>query len=117
MRFLITFFLITVLAVPVQALQLRQHEIQISPASTVEIPVSNLQDNPIVVRITPPEGLQVFPRRARLLPGERQVIKVRQVGELPYNSWMAFSYAVQSEEKQGVHSRITLRLPVREVSR
>lgn len=109
----------TLLSSPATAFQLKAHDVEISRKSTTEIPVSNTLDSPIIVKIIPPDGVQVFPRRFQLLPGERQVVKARERDGkvLSQNAKMAFSYAVQSEEKQGVHSRITLRLPVREVSR
>ncbi|CAM3612424.1 Fimbria/pilus periplasmic chaperone [Vibrio cholerae] len=111
--------LAVLLSAPATAFQLKVHDVEISRKSTTEIPVSNTLNSPIIVKITPPDGVQVFPRRFQLLPGERQVVKARERDGkvLSQNAKMAFSYAVQSEEKQGVHSRITLRLPVREVSR
>lgn len=115
MKLIIFFFIALILAVPAQAVQLQQHEILISSSSTVEIPVTNNQDDPILVRVTPPDGVQAFPRRVRLLPGERQILKARLVGELSEGSRMAFSYAVERPEELGSHARITLRLPVREV--
>ena len=110
--------LAVLLSVPSTAFQLKAHDVEISRKSTTEIPVSNTLDSPIIVKNTPPDGVQVFPRRFQLLPGERQVVKARERDGkvLSQNAKMAFSYVVQSEEKQGVHSRITLRLPVREVS-
>ncbi|AWG80070.1 hypothetical protein DMW38_04560 [Vibrio parahaemolyticus] len=104
---------------PASAFQLKIHEVDIAHKAVAEIPIANTLNTPIIVRITPPPGVQVFPRRFQLLPGERQVVKARERDGkvLSQNAKMAFSYAVQSEEKQGVHSRITLRLPVREVSR
>ncbi len=109
----------SLLSSPATAFQLKAHDVEISRKSTTEIPVSNTLNSPIIVKITPPDGVQVFPRRFQLLPGERQVVKARERDGkvLSQNAKMAFSYAVQSEEKQGVHSRITLTLPVREVSR
>lgn len=111
--------LAVLLSAPATAFQLKVHDVEISRKSTTEIPVSNTLNSPIIVKITPPDGVQIFPRRFQLLPGERQVVKARERDGkvLSQNAKMAFSYAVQSEEKQGVHSRITLRLPVREVSR
>lgn len=111
--------LAVLLSAPATAFQLKIHEVDIAHKAVAEIPVANTLNTPIVVRITPPDGVQVFPRRFQLLPGERQVVKARERDGkvLSQNAKMAFSYAVQSEEKQGVHSRITLRLPVREVSR
>lgn len=111
--------LAVLLSAPATAFQLKAHDVEISRKSTTEIPVSNTLNSPIIVKITPPDGVQVFPRRFQLLPGERQVVKARERDGkvLSQNAKMAFSYAVQSEEKQGVHSRITLTLPVREVSR
>lgn len=111
--------LAVLLSAPATAFQLKAHNVEISRKSTTEIPVSNTLNSPIIVKITPPDGVQVFPRRFQLLPGERQVVKARERDGkvLSQKAKMAFSYAVQSEEKQGVHSRITLRLPVREVSR
>ncbi|RMZ62168.1 hypothetical protein, partial [Vibrio anguillarum] len=104
---------------PASAFQLKIHEVEIVHKAVAEIPVANTLNSPIVVRITPPDGVQVFPRSFQLLPGERQVVKARESNgkALKPGAKMAFSYAVQSEEKQGVHSRITLRLPVREESR
>ena len=115
MKLLISILMALVLAVPAQAFELRQHEILISPRSTVEIPVSNNQSNPILVRVTPPDGVQAFPRRIRLLPGERQLVKARLIGDLSENSRMAFSYAVERHQERGSHARITLRIPIREV--
>ena len=111
--------LAVLLSAPATAFQLKIHEVDIAHKAVAEIPVANTLNTPIVVRITPPDGVQVFPRRFQLLPGERQVVKARERDGkvLSQNAKMAFSYAVQSEEKQGVHSRITLRLPLREVSR
>lgn len=108
-------FLILILALPAHAFQLRQHEIHISTGSTVEIPVANIQDNPILVRITPPDNVQVFPRRVRLLPGQKQVLKARLVGSLTEGSRIGFSYAVERPQERGSHARITLRIPVKEV--
>ncbi|MGY6422538.1 hypothetical protein K6754_14875 [Vibrio alginolyticus] len=104
---------------PASAFQLKIHEVDIVHKAVAEIPVANTLNSPIVVRITPPDGVQVFPRSFQLLPGERQVVKARESNgkALKPDAKMAFSYAVQSEEKQGVNSRITLRLPVREESR
>ncbi|EGR1048494.1 hypothetical protein NMR69_002876 [Vibrio cholerae] len=109
----------TLLSSPAAAFQLKIHEVDIVHKAVTEIPVVNTLNTPIVVRITPPDWVQVFPRRFQLLPGERQVVKAQERGGkvLSQDAKMAFSYAVQNEEKQGVHSRITLRLPVREVSR
>ncbi|EOX4468137.1 hypothetical protein ACJ5NB_002881 [Vibrio alginolyticus] len=109
----------SLLSAPAAAFQLKIHEVNIVHKAVAEIPIANTLNTPIVVRITPPDGVQVFPRRFQLLPGERQVVKARERDGkvLSQNAKMAFSYAVQSEEKQGVHSRITLRLPVREESR
>ncbi|HGS4800646.1 TPA: hypothetical protein ACMDRB_000915 [Vibrio cholerae] len=109
----------SLLSAPATAFQLKIHEVDIVHKAVAEIPIANTLNTPIVVRITPPDGVQVFPRRFQLLPGERQVVKARERDGkvLSQNAKMAFSYAVQNEEKQGVHSRITLRLPVREVSR
>ncbi len=115
MNILISFFVALTLAASAHAVQLRQHEILISSSSTVEIPLTNNQDNPILVRVTPPDGVQAFPRRIRLLPGERQVIKARMIGDLSENSRMAFSYAVERHQELGSHARITLRIPIREV--
>lgn len=111
--------LAALLSSPATAFQLKIHEVDIIHKTVTEIPVANTLNTPIVVRIIPPDGVQVFPRRFQLLPGERQVVKARESDEkvLTPDAKMAFSYALQSEEKQGVHSRITLRLPVREVSR
>ncbi|HIF5660096.1 TPA: hypothetical protein ACX3DE_002054 [Vibrio parahaemolyticus] len=104
---------------PASAFQLKIHKVEIVHKAIAEIPVENTLNTPIIVRITPPDGVQVFPRSFQLLPGERQVVKARENNRevLKTDAKMAFSYAVQSEEKQGVHSRITLRLPVREESR
>ncbi|TQP52229.1 hypothetical protein [Vibrio cholerae] len=109
----------TLLSSTAAAFQLKIHEVDIVHKAVTEIPVVNTLNTPIVVRITPPDWVQVFPRRFQLLPGERQVVKAQERGGkvLSQDAKMAFSYAVQNEEKQGVHSRITLRLPVREVSR
>ncbi|WP_347135525.1 hypothetical protein [Vibrio cholerae] len=107
----------TLLSSPAAAFQLKNHEVDIVHKAVTEIPVVNTLNTPIVVRITPPDGVQVFPRRFQLLPGERQVVKAQGGKVLSQDAKMAFSYAVQNEEKQGVHSRITLRLPVREVYR
>lgn len=115
MKLFMSFFIAVIVAVPAQAVELRQHEILISSSSTVEIPVSNNQNNPILVRVTPPEGVQAFPRRIRLLPGERQLVKARLIGDLSENSRMAFSYAVERPQERGSHARITLRIPIREV--
>lgn len=111
--------LAALLSSPATAFQLKIHKVDIIHKTVTEIPVANTLNTPIVVRITPPDGVQVFPRRFQLLPGERQVVKARESDEkvLTPDAKMAFSYALQREEKQGVHSRITLRLPVREVSR
>lgn len=114
MKIFISFFVALTLAASAHAVQLRQHKIVISSASAVEIPVTNNQENQMLVRVTPPEGVQAFPRRFRLLPGQRQIIKARLVGELIEGSRMAFSYAVERPEELGAHARITLRLPVRE---
>ena len=115
MKIFISFFVALTLAASAHAVQLREHEILISSASAVEIPVANNQENPILVRVTPPEGVQAFPRRVRLLPGQRQIIKARLVGDLSENSRMAFSYAVERPQERGSHARITLRIPIREV--
>ncbi|CAD6367537.1 hypothetical protein O1B65_002441 [Vibrio cholerae] len=103
---------------PASAFQLKIHEVDIVHKAVAEIPVSNILNSPIIVKITPPDGVQVFPRRFQLLPGERQVVKARESDRkvLTPDAKMAFSYAVIGEGKQGVHSRITLRLPVREES-
>ncbi len=77
MKIFISFFAALTLAASAHAVQLRQHEIVISSASAVEIPVTNNHENPMLVRVTPPEGVQAFPRRVRLLPGQRQIIKAR----------------------------------------
>ncbi|MCR9562772.1 hypothetical protein [Vibrio alginolyticus] len=105
----------SLLSAPATAFQLKIHEVSIVHKAVAEIPIANTLNTPIVVRITPPDGVQVFPRRFQLLPGERQVVKARERDGkvLSQNAKMAFSYAVKNEEKQGVHSRITLRLPVR----
>lgn len=116
MKLFISICIGLVLAVPAQAVQLRQHKILISSSSTVEIPISNNQNDPILVRVTPPDGVQAFPRRIRLLPGERQLVKARLVGDLSENSRLAFSYAVERPQERGSHARITLRIPVMEVS-
>ncbi|GHY16671.1 hypothetical protein VCSRO163_3363 [Vibrio cholerae] len=110
--------LAVLLSAPVTAFQLKLHDVEISRKSSTEIPVSNTLNSPIIVKITPPDGVQVFPRRFQLLPGERQVVKARESDGkvLTPDAKMAFSYAVIGEGKQGVHSRITLRLPVREES-
>lgn len=115
MRIFISFFVALTLAASAHAAQLRQHEILISSSDTVEIPVINNQENPIVVRVSPPDGVQAFPRRMRLLPGERQLVKARLTGDLSENSRMAFSYAVERAQERGSHARITLRIPIREV--
>ncbi|OZC36747.1 hypothetical protein B9Q17_08165 [Marinobacter vinifirmus] len=112
--------LIVTLSVSAQAnaFQLRHHEVTLTESETLSIPVKNTQDHPIVLRITPPEGVQVFPRRARLLPGDRQVIKVRMIsGHIEPGARLAFSYAVDRPEKTGSHARLTLRIPVREVEK
>lgn len=117
MKFSLAFFVAVILALPAHAFQLRQHEIHISTGSTVDIPITNIQDNPILVRITPPENVQVFPRRIRLLPGQKQVLKARLKGGLPdtKDNRIAFSYAVENIQKRGSHARITLRIPVKEL--
>ncbi len=106
------------ISAPTAAFQLKLHDVEISRKSATEIPVSNTLNSPIIVKITPPDGVQVFPRRFQLLPGERQVVKALESDGkvLKPDAKMAFSYAVIGEGKQGVHSRITLRLPVREES-
>jgi len=106
------------ISVPTAAFQLKLHDVEISRKSATEIPVSNTLNSPIIVKITPPDGVQVFPRRFQLLPGERQVVKALESDGkvLKPDAKMAFSYAVIGEGKQGVQSRITLRLPVREES-
>jgi hypothetical protein len=114
--------LIVTLSVSAQAtaFQLRHHEVALTEGETLSIPVKNIQDHPIVLRITPPEGVQVFPRRARLLPGDRQVIKVRMIsghGHIEPGARLAFSYAVDRPEKAGSHARLTLRIPVREAEK
>lgn len=116
MKVFISFFISLILAVPAQAVQLRQHEILISSSATVEIPVTNNQDDPILVRVTPPDCVQVFPRLIRLLPDERQILKARLIGKLSEGSKMAFSYAVERTQERGSHARITLRIPIMEVS-
>ena len=115
MKIFISFFVALTLAASAHAVQLRQHEILISSSSTVEIPLTNNQENPILVHVTPPDGVQAFLRRIRLFPGERQVIKARMIGNLSENSRMAFSYAVERRQERGSHARITLRIPIREV--
>lgn len=121
MKYLISaLLLIVTLSVSAQAtaFQLRHHEVALTEGETLSIPVKNIQDHPIVLRITPPEGVQVFPRRARLLPGDRQVIKVRMMsGRIEPGARLAFSYAVDRPEKAGSHARLTLRIPVREAEK
>ncbi len=121
MKYVISMILLAVtLAISTQAnaFQLRHHEVALTEGETLSIPVKNTQDHPIVLRITPPEGVQVFPRRARLLPGDRQVIKVRMMsGHIEPGARLAFSYAVDRPEKTGSHARLTLRIPVREVEK
>lgn len=70
--------LAVLLSAPATAFQLKAHDVEISRKSTTEIPVSNTLNSPIIVKITPPDGVQVFPRRFQLLPGERQVVKARE---------------------------------------
>lgn len=108
----------SLLSAPATAFQLKIHEVEITRKSVTQIPVANTLNTPIVVRITPPDGVQVFPRRFQLLPGERQVVKARESDGkvLTPDAKMAFSYAVIGEGKQGIHSRITLKLPIREES-
>lgn len=98
------------------AFELKIHEVDISRRSVTEIPIANTLDSPIIIKITSPVGVQVFPRRFSLLPGERQVVKARQNAPILPDSKIAFSYVVKAEKKQGIHSRITLQLPVYEVS-
>jgi hypothetical protein len=94
------------------ALELRAHALELPANDVGSIEVRNPLNYPIVVRVQPPEGVQAFPRRVRLLPGGAQVIKAR--GSVSEKAFVRFSYAAE-REKQGGHARLTLRLPVKEV--
>lgn len=68
----------SLLSAPATAFQLKIHEVDIVHKAVAEIPIANTLNTPIIVRITPPDGVQVFPRRFQLLPGERQLVKARE---------------------------------------
>lgn len=96
------------------AFELRQHEVILTSGQVETLFVRNKADQPIIVRVSPPPGVQVFPRRLSLLPGQSQTLKVRQGQEpLPPDARLGFTHAPADPERSGVHSRITLRIPVR----
>lgn len=103
-----------VTVIPVHALQIRAHEVVLSPNGEqhTSIPIANQLNSPILVRVHPPQGVQVYPRRVRLLPGERQQLRARQVGTLSEDARMGFTHVVE-QQGNGSHARVTLRLLVR----
>lgn len=109
---IVAFLVLGFLIESAAAFEVRARALEITASGVGTVELRNRFDRPIIVRVQVPEGIQAFPRRFQLLPGDRQTVKAR--GEPGPDDYMRFSYASQ-REATGSHARLTLRIPIREV--
>ncbi len=107
------FLTIYSIAAAAHGFEVRAHALKIPADGIGQVEIRNRFDTPVIVRVTVTDEIDVFPRRFRLLPGQRQTVKAK--GTVKADSAIRFSYATETE-KRGAHARLTLRLPVEEAS-